>query len=54
MHNNIKPILQHKIEYIILHVGTNDALNLPPNENLETWRKDYTDKRNIVMSWFQH
>ena len=35
MHDNIKPILRHKPEYIILHVGTNDALNLPPNEILD-------------------
>ena len=34
MHDNIKPILRHKPEHIILHVGTNDALNLPPNEIL--------------------
>ena len=35
MHDNIKPNLRHKPEYIILHVGTNDALNLPPNEILD-------------------
>ena len=35
MHDNIKPILRHKPEYIILHVGTNDALNLPLNETLD-------------------
>ena len=35
IHDNIKPILQHKPEYIILHVGTNDALKLPPNEILD-------------------
>ena len=35
MDDNIKPILRHKPEYIILHVGTNDALNLPPNEILD-------------------
>ena len=35
MHDNIKPILRHKPEYIILHIGTNDALNLPPNEILD-------------------
>ena len=34
MHDNIKPILRHKHEYIILHVGTDDALKLPPNEIL--------------------
>ena len=28
MHDNIKPILRHKPESIILHVGTNNALNL--------------------------
>ena len=32
MHNNIKLILRHKLEYIILDVGTNSALNVPPNE----------------------
>ena len=32
MRNNIKPILWHKPEYIILHVGTNNALSLPPNK----------------------
>ena len=32
MHDNIKPILWHKPEYIILNIGTNVALNLPPNE----------------------
>lgn len=35
MHDNINPILQHKHEYIILYVGTNDALNLSPNEILD-------------------
>ena len=35
MHDNIKPILRHKPEYMILHIGTNDALNLPPNEILD-------------------
>ena len=35
MLDNVKPILRHKPEYIILHVGTNDALNLPPNEILD-------------------
>ena len=37
MQGNIKPILLHKPEpeYIILHIGTNDALNLPPNEILD-------------------
>ena len=35
MHDNIKPILRHKPEYIILHVGTNDALKIPPNEILD-------------------
>ena len=35
MHDNIKPILRHKPEYFILHVGTTDALNLPPNEVLD-------------------
>ena len=34
MLGNIKPVLRHKPEYIILHVGTNNALNLPPNEIL--------------------
>ena len=34
-HDSIKPILRHKLEYIILHAGTNDALNLPPNEILD-------------------
>ena len=35
MHDTIKPILRHKPEYIILHISTNDALNLPPNELLD-------------------
>ena len=35
MHKNIKPILRQKPEYIILHVDTNDAINLPPNEILD-------------------
>ena len=35
MHENIKPILRRKPEYIILHVGTNGALKLPPNEILD-------------------
>ena len=34
MHNNIKLILRHKPEYLILHIGTN-ILNLPPNEILD-------------------
>ena len=32
MHDNTKPILRHNPEYINLHVDTNDALTLPPNE----------------------
>ena len=51
MHDNIKPILRHKPEYIILHVGTNDALNLPPNEILdkilELKKKDRRDKQRL-------
>ena len=35
MHDNIKLILWHKPEYIILNIGTNVALNLPPNETLD-------------------
>ena len=35
MHGIKKPILRQKLEYIILHVGTNNALNLPPNEILD-------------------
>ena len=35
IHNNIKPTLRHKSEYVILHAGTNDALNLPPNDSLD-------------------
>ena len=35
MHDNTKPILRHKPDYIILHVGTNDALNLPPDGILD-------------------
>ena len=35
MHNNIKPILGHKPKYMILDVGTKDALNLPPNAILD-------------------
>ena len=35
MQNNIKPALRHKPECIILHFGTNDAINLPPNEILD-------------------
>ena len=35
LQGNIKPIFWHKPEYIILHVVTNDALNLPPNEILD-------------------
>ena len=31
----MKTILRHKPEYIILHIGTNDALNVPPNEILD-------------------
>ena len=44
MHDNIKPILQHKPEYIILPVHTNDVLKLPPNEILD---KILKLKRNI-------
>ena len=32
MRGNIRPISQHKPEYIVLHCGTNGALNLPPNK----------------------
>ena len=35
MHDNLKPILRHKPECLIIHVGTNNALNLPPNEILD-------------------
>ena len=35
IHGNIKTILKHKREYIILHNGTNDALNFAPNEILD-------------------
>ena len=35
MHDNIKPILRRKPEYIILHVGTYHALKLPSNEILD-------------------
>ena len=35
MDDNIKPTLRHKPQYIILHVGTNGALNLQPNEILD-------------------
>ena len=51
VHDNIKPILQHKPEYVILHVGTNYALNLPPNEILdqilELKKKDRRDKQRL-------
>ena len=46
MDDNIKPILQHKPEYIILHVGTNDILNLPPSEILDKiWNLKKRSKR---------
>ena len=32
MRGNIRPISRHKPKYIVLHFGTNDALNLPPNK----------------------
>ena len=32
MRGNIRPISRHKPEYIVLHCGTNGALNLPPNK----------------------
>ena len=32
MQENEKPILQHKPDFIILHVSTNDALSLPSRE----------------------
>ena len=35
MHDNVKPILWNSSEYIILQVGTNDAVNLPPNEIID-------------------
>ena len=35
MHDNIKPIPRHKPEYIVFHIGTDDALNLRPNETLD-------------------
>lgn len=35
MHDNVKPILWHSSEYIILQVDTNDAVNLPPNEIID-------------------
>ena len=35
MHNNIKTVLRRKLEYIILHLRTNDASSLPPNEILD-------------------
>ena len=57
MHDNIKPILRHKPEYIILHVGTNDALNLPPNEILDKileLKKRSKRQTKIVKSSFRH
>ena len=35
MHGSAKPILWHKPESIILHVGTNHALKFPSNEILD-------------------
>ena len=35
MYDNIKTTVWHKPEYIILHNGTNNTLNLPPNEILD-------------------
>ena len=35
MHDNIKLILRQKPEYIILQVGTSNALNLSPSEILD-------------------
>lgn len=35
MHNNVKPILQHTPEYIILPVGTNNALNFSWDDILD-------------------
>ena len=35
MHDNIKPILRPKPKYVILQVGTNNALNLSPSEILD-------------------
>ena len=32
MGDNIRPISRHKPEYIVLHFGTNDVLNLSPNK----------------------
>lgn len=39
MHDNIKSVLRDKPECIILHFGTNDALNLPTNEILPKIKK---------------
>ena len=30
-YTNVKPVLPHNLKHIILHVGTNNALTLPPN-----------------------
>ena len=35
MYDNMKPILRRNPEYLIIHVGTNDAVNLLPNEILD-------------------
>ena len=41
IHDNIKSILRHKPECIILYAGTNNALKLQPNEiNIEKMNRD--------------
>ena len=47
MHDNITNF-RRKPEYIILHVGTNDPLNLPPNEILDKiLDRSYRDKQRL-------
>ena len=56
MHDNIKPILRHKPEYIILHVGTNDAISLSPNEILDKileLKKVIEERTKTVKSSFR-
>ena len=36
MHDNLKPILKWNPDYIILHIGTNDAFRNTENELLVT------------------
>ena len=55
IYDNIKPILRHNSEYLILHVDTNDALKLPSNEILDkVLELNDTHREKFALDWIHH